>query len=360
MDTNNGTRPPLLAPVGLSEVEEKVYRSLLRRDGASLEQVIESTALSERRARQTLGSLQEIGLVARSTLRPKDYLPAPPEAALEMMILRRQEELEQTRLAVRQLRAEVAIESQHDESAGLVELIPAGEGVNARNYQLLMAAQHEILGVCVPPLAPPDEAFIEFKLKILKRGVTARVVYPPEVLQGPDGPAHIRFIEAVRRAGEEPRLLRDPPMFLLIVDRELAFLPAHPDKAGIEHDHLVVHPSSLMQSLLSMFETLWERAIPFEPGGRIDDPGPWTAAAALSAEERRVLGLLGAGLQDTAIAAQMGIAPRTVQRHVKRIMDLLGTTTRFQAGLQACQRGMLGHPEPAGDRPPRAEPGVDA
>jgi len=33
-------------------------------------------------------------------------------------------------------------------------------------------------------------------------------------------------------------------------------------------------------------------------------------------------------------------------------MDLLGTTTRFQAGLQACQRGMLGHPEPTGDRPP--------
>jgi len=74
---------------------------------------------------------------------------------VEIMILRRQEELEQTRLAVRQLRAEVAIESQHDESAGLVELIPAGKAVIARNSQLLMAAQHEILGICVPPWRPP-------------------------------------------------------------------------------------------------------------------------------------------------------------------------------------------------------------
>ena len=58
-------------------------------------------------------------------------------------------------------------------------------------------------------------------------------------------------------------------------------------------------------------------------------------------QRRMLLGLLAAGLTDEAIGRQLGWHPRTVQRHVRRLMTELGAQTRFQAGLQAARRGWL-------------------
>jgi len=85
---------------------------------------------------------------------------------------------------------------------------------------------------------------------------------------------------------------------------------------GVANDYLVVHPSSLLKSLLALYHTVWERSIPFgDPAGPINDPAEApTGVDALSDEERQVLGLLGAGMQDAAIATHLGLGTRTVQR----------------------------------------------
>ena len=54
-----------------------------------------------------------------------------------------------------------------------------------------------------------------------------------------------------------------------------------------------------------------------------------------------MLALFGAGLREGAIARQLGIVPRTVERRMSRIMDWLGTQTRFQTALEATRRGGL-------------------
>ena len=60
-----------------------------------------------------------------------------------------------------------------------------------------------------------------------------------------------------------------------------------------------------------------------------------------SPQQRILLGMLAVGLTDEAIGRQLGWHPRTVQRHVRRLMSDLGAQTRFQAGLQAARRGWL-------------------
>jgi DNA-binding NarL/FixJ family response regulator len=59
------------------------------------------------------------------------------------------------------------------------------------------------------------------------------------------------------------------------------------------------------------------------------------------ADEGALLGLLAAGLTDSAIGRHLGTHPRTVQRRVRELLDRLGAGTRFQAGLQAVRRGWL-------------------
>jgi DNA-binding NarL/FixJ family response regulator len=54
-----------------------------------------------------------------------------------------------------------------------------------------------------------------------------------------------------------------------------------------------------------------------------------------------VLSLLLAGLTDASVAKQLDLGLRTVQRRVKRLMELTGVTTRLQLGWHAYERGWV-------------------
>lgn len=47
------------------------------------------------------------------------------------------------------------------------------------------------------------------------------------------------------------------------------------------------------------------------------------------------------GLTDASVAKQLGLGLRTVQRRVKRLMQLTGVTTRLQLGWHAYGRGWM-------------------
>ncbi|MFB7223608.1 helix-turn-helix domain-containing protein [Streptomyces sp. NPDC056227] len=51
--------------------------------------------------------------------------------------------------------------------------------------------------------------------------------------------------------------------------------------------------------------------------------------------------LLLAGYTDAAVAARLGISLRTMQRRVRRLMDLAGTDSRVLLGWHARDRGWL-------------------
>ncbi|GAA4163606.1 hypothetical protein GCM10022286_24310 [Gryllotalpicola daejeonensis] len=78
---------------------------------------------------------------------------------------------------------------------------------------------------------------------------------------------------------------------------------------------------------------------------------PWNGERNVLAE--RVLRMLAAGLQDEQIAAQLGITPRAVRRHVAKAMADAGAETRFQLGvLYADRYRARSHPGNSGVRHP--------
>ena len=46
-------------------------------------------------------------------------------------------------------------------------------------------------------------------------------------------------------------------------------------------------------------------------------------------------------MTDDAVARHLSVSLRTVQRQTRTMMDRLGAQTRFQAGIQARNRGWL-------------------
>lgn len=74
-----------------------------------------------------------------------------------------------------------------------------------------------------------------------------------------------------------------------------------------------------------------------------------TPGTTLSAREREVLRLVARGLDNTQIAAALGIGPGTVRTHVTAIFGKLGVHRRSEAVAWAWARGLGGVPAPYGD-----------
>jgi DNA-binding NarL/FixJ family response regulator len=55
--------------------------------------------------------------------------------------------------------------------------------------------------------------------------------------------------------------------------------------------------------------------------------------------DAQVLALLLSGLTDQAVAGQLGLSLRTVQRRISQLMAKAGVTTRIQLGWHAARKG---------------------
>jgi sugar-specific transcriptional regulator TrmB len=326
----------VLESVGVTEDEEAVYRVLLERPGATPPEVSHTLGQPPRKIRTMLAKLESVGLVSRIA-GPRDrFAPAPPEVAIEVLVLNRQEQLERTRLAAKEMDA--AFRAARAETSGpldIVEVVLGREAVDQRFEQLVKGARERLLVFDKPPYAAQfASAPNELELQLLARGVSNRALYDTEGLAIP---GRIEQLSTAVAAGEEARAIPDLPMKMFIADDHLGLIPLSLDEPGLE-GALLVQPSPVLQALIKLFETLWDRAVPID---RVTGPPPPAGASTTrpSDEDEQLLMLLVAGLKDRAVARQLGVAPRTVLRRVANLMSSLGAQTRFQAGWLSAKRG---------------------
>jgi DNA-binding NarL/FixJ family response regulator len=125
------------------------------------------------------------------------------------------------------------------------------------------------------------------------------------------------------------RTAHSVPMRLVLVDRRIAILPSGGDQP--ELCVAVVRHPAVVESLRAAFDLLWESAVPLptEPVAPDD---------CRERVQRDILRHLAAGHKDEVVARRLGLALRTCRRHIAEIMEHLGATSRFQAGVLAERR----------------------
>ena len=319
--------PRLLAPLGVTAFDERIYRSLLAAPALTRGQLADQVGERAERVAPSLRRLADLGFVSRLAGHPRRYVPAMPEVAVESVVHSRQHELLQALTAISELSAEYR-SGRRDDPGALVEVLTGEAAVAQRFTELQRSCREELLLCDRPPYAAPADN--PEQSSVLSRGVRWRTIYSSDSLARPGAPEHLDSLIA---QGEEARLLPDLPMKLLIVDRRVAVLPLTLD-ADMQQS-AVIHRSTLLDAMVTLFDVFWNRAMPLHAPEQPEMDG-------LDPDDRQLLSLLVTGVKDEAIARELGVGVRTLRRRMHRLLETLGAETRFQAGMQAKSRGWLG------------------
>ncbi|MFE0805201.1 helix-turn-helix domain-containing protein [Streptomyces sp. NPDC058812] len=320
----------MLGVLGLENTHESAYRALVSLGAADVPDLARRLALGERDTEHALRRLEQNGLAAQSSARPGRWVAAPPGVALGALLAQQRHELEKAELAAALLaeeyRAAAAEPAVHD----LVEVVTGAAAVAQRFLQLQLGASDEVCALVTGNPVAVTGMENDAEEQAAGRGVGYRVVVERSVLDLPTG---ITELTAALGRDEQVRVVDRVPTKLVIADRALALVPltAHSSEPAA----LVVHASGLLELLSGLFESVWRDALPLRLGAAgVSEHGP----DGPDATDLEILSLLLAGLTDASVAKQLDLGLRTVQRRVKRLMELTGVTTRLQLGWHAYER----------------------
>ncbi|MEU6076931.1 hypothetical protein [Micromonospora sp. NPDC047074] len=312
----------MLGAFGLDECEERLYLGLISGGPATVGELAGRLAVAPDDADRAAKALERHGLVHAVGGRID---ATPPELAVDSLMIQRMRELQEARVELREwLDRQRSAQPEHQG----VQLVVGAAAITQVFDQFLRGAQEEVLGFERPPYTAASQDN-PTELELLARGVRFQVVYDRRALERPDAAGSIGRLVA---GGEQARMALNVPAKLAVADRRVALLSFPRADDAVDPWALMVRGEAWVQVLVALFTEVWERATPLRlapAGDAIADLDRW---AMPTPTDRRLLSLQMSGLPDKAVATQLGMSVRTVQRRLRQLMDATGSATRMQLG----------------------------
>lgn len=315
-------------------IHGRVYAALVQRPRSGLADIARHTALSETVVENALDDL--CGLRAVIRLTEPDGTPRwdaqAPESLSEAEARRRRQEISTMHAAAARLSETFRSVRRSQGWNGVIspvferaELLADFESLHANADSSVKMVERS------PHISDPerDSRIAELKQTRMAEGVRYRILYQDTIYQDAD---RLRHTLATNARGAQARTLPDPPFKLIIADDERASLVLHTDERRPDPMALRINGSPLLDMLIRSFDVLWTLSAPISVQPEADE---------LDERDRAILTMMGMGATDDTIARRLGMSRRTVVRRTARLLERLGASTRFQAGVQAIRRGWL-------------------
>ena len=322
-----------LNAIGIPAVDGQIYTNLIKHPRTTAPDLAEHCGLSTQQVARGLARLTASGMASRVPGRPARYLAAAPDVALGELAAAKAAEVRDTWAMIEQLTEVFREASRFTHPAELVEVVTGAANISSRVARLHENAREQIRFFDKPPYVDPPGANHANEHRRLNDGIRYRVIYDRDAIAIPGRLQHDILVSNAQ--GEHSRVRPKLPIKLLMADDQMAVLPITSSPHVVDAAY-VIHPSAMLDALVTLFEAEWARAVPLakvigqEQLEQIDD-----------GETGTLLALLAAGQTDAGIARALGWSPRTTQRRIQRLMHELNATTRFQAGMNAKERGLL-------------------
>lgn len=175
------------------------------------------------------------------------------------------------------------------------------------------------------------ERMLDRDRRQIGNGVRVRAIYER---RDASEPAMAEFLRRRVALGVEIRLAPVVPMNMIVADQQFALVPIRPEDA--REGAILARGTALVRSYLGLYEHCWHTASPYG-----DDVVPERGGDGLSEQQRAALQMLASGMKDEKIARSLGVSLRTVSRMLSELMQELGASSRFEAGVRAVRLGWL-------------------
>ncbi|MGI8416035.1 MAG: hypothetical protein ACR2P2_07470 [Nakamurella sp.] len=210
-----------------------------------------------------------------------------------------------------------------------VQLLADLDSVDAALLELATSTKHETLSALADPNVSVQAMRTSWDRDVgsLARGVDGRIIYPAQAARRPDV---MEYLTEFAARGAKVRVLGTVPNRMVIADRARALIPespGHPSGRG-----LLISGTVLVRALYTEFREMWRASLPVGAGP--EDTLSWDGVQA-------ILTVLESGVTDGVAAQRLGVSERTMRRRVSAVMELLGATSRFDAGVKAARAGWL-------------------
>ena len=325
-----------LAGVGLTDVQEEIYRCVVARPAISTGDIAHASAHDAEAVASTVDALVSLGLLDRVG---ETLVAVSPKLALAELVRMREMEARLARDALDQL-VDQFRDVREGRGIGGIEVVRGRSNIADLVRHLLRSTRVQMRMFCKPPFSTVSISENDAEKELARRKLPERVIIERSVLDEDDAEQEV-LISLDR--GQDVRLVETLPSKLLIVDDTQAIVQL--DEGGQSHDLVAaIGPGGLFTSLVALFEGTWERSITLReaPSGRFTQAQAPSPAVDLDDPiDRKLLALLLAGHTDAAVAARLGLGLRTVQRRIRHLMDLSGTESRIMLGWYARDRGWL-------------------
>jgi predicted transcriptional regulator len=325
----------MLAALGLDALDEEVYRRLVLLVDVPADRVAADVGRPRDEVSAVLERLVGAGLAVRSEVGAVPaYTAAPPAVALGALLRERRDALYSAELDLAALSDAHRSATLGRTPSDVVEVLTDLDAVRHRFEQVQRGAQREVRSMMVPNLTVVPYDDNDAGYDSMRRGVRYRAILDRAAL---DEPGIVAAILRDLARGEQIRVADHVPVKMLIADDALAMLPLAAER-NTAPESVLVHAGGLLSALSAYFEIAWERAYPIFPNRAGDDlvemrPGD------IDELDGQILALLLAGMTDQALAGQLGLSLRTVQRRIRVLMDKAGVDTRIQLGWHAGRAG---------------------
>ncbi|MGY2125849.1 LuxR C-terminal-related transcriptional regulator [Nocardia gipuzkoensis] len=303
-----------LSGLGLTVVQERVYRYLLRNPQAEPATAAEQLALPE--LPEVLTQLRALGLVSGS------HSAVAPTVAVDLLVRHRIESMRREFTVLTgawDVLEELSQERRSRRAVHLIEHIPDPREAARRMRAMLTSESGEILSVRPHLELVGAMGFVPEPVGVPRSRTLVSAADPAD--------ADLRdYVRQRNSLGDPHRVTSEPIKLLTIVNRTVAFVQADP--AEPQRGVLQLGQPAVAAVLVDYFDETWSRATD-------------TDDLTLSPIERDVLRALIAHDTDETAARSLNISVRKFRAHVADLMARLGARTRFQTALRARDLGWL-------------------
>ncbi|MEW9528668.1 LuxR C-terminal-related transcriptional regulator [Microbispora sp. NPDC049125] len=337
---------------------QRVYQLTLDDPDWTPERLQNKLGLTGEQVSQALGTMAELGLLEPCPPAPSGMAARAAEAAV-VSLMREQKNALAVRAAELQ-RTSAALDTLASQFLSLrnprpgdtrVDVVVGEAEVTSLLRDATSVAYHEvqIVNMDVQGRDYDPDFCRSWHRRLLGNGIAVRGVYRSSMARSMQSCNRLR---ALQRDGVEIRLTPTAPIGIMTFDHFLtvAEVPSLNGDMAV----LAIHGHALTGLFRQIFEHCWTMSAALETGP-VESP----AGEMLTEQQKTVVRMLAAGMKDETIARNLGISQRTLRRLITELMDLLESTSRFQAGVRATARGWVPAADSDPDPIPATDPGTD-